>query len=288
MAYLSYAVGKTTFTMRNRRRVGVLAFVLLSGLLLGACGAGADPGRTPAAVVAAQPTELPAPAPLAQGALAALPESTTFTSIAHAVADPAPGAATDGTVLRITTRSPVYDRPDGAAFAVLPPTELGSPTWVPIIDRRPGWSRVLLPSRPDSSTGWVYTGADTHPQEAHAAMSIDVDVTKRHLVLRKDNQDVGDWSVGVGKPNSPTPLGRTFIMASIRETVTHFSPIILPLGTHSNTFDSYGGGPGTVALHGWPDKSKIGTASSDGCIRVSDDLLHLLTTLPLGTLVVVH
>lgn len=273
--------------MRIRRRHGLLTLILLSGLLIAGCGS--SPAHTPAqAADVAQPQEIPAPAALSAAALAALPESTTFTTIPHAIADPAPGNLSDGTVLRIAGLTPVYDRPDGTAFAALPPTQFKSPTWVPVVEHRPGWSRVLLPSRPDASTGWVYTGQSTHPQEARAAVTVDVDVDKRHLLLLNGNQQVGSWSVGVGKPTAPTPRGRTFIMASIKETVTKFSPIILPLGTHSNTFDTYGGGPGTVALHGWPDKSKIGTASSDGCIRVPDDLLAVLATLPLGTLVVVH
>ena len=62
----------------------------------------------------------------------------------------------------------------------------------------------------------------------------------------------------------------------------------LPLGTHSETFNSYGGGPGTVALHGWPDPAVFGRADSDGCVRVPTDALHLLSTLPLGTLVVLR
>ena len=74
-------------------------------------------------------------------------------------------------------------------------------------------------------------------------------------------------------------------MASIEETVTRFSPIILPLGAHSETFNSYGGGPGTVALHGWPNASVFGKDASDGCVRVPDEALRMLSSLPLGTVV---
>jgi lipoprotein-anchoring transpeptidase ErfK/SrfK len=63
--------------------------------------------------------------------------------------------------------------------------------------------------------------------------------------------------------------------------------VILPLGTHSDTLDTYGGGPGTVALHTWPDASVFGTAASHGCIRVPPDALDQLTQVPLGTLVLI-
>jgi hypothetical protein len=48
----------------------------------------------------------------------------------------------------------VYDAPGGVAIARLRPHQLGD-TWVPVIKQQPGWVRVLLPSKPDGSTGWV-------------------------------------------------------------------------------------------------------------------------------------
>ncbi len=63
--------------------------------------------------------------------------------------------------------------------------------------------------------------------------------------------------------------------------------MILPLGTHSPTLDSYGGGPGTVAIHTWPTDEGFGEAVSDGCIRVPADALDTLTEVPLGTLVTI-
>lgn len=264
-------------------RLGLLA--VLPGLLLTGCsGDVREHAGTP---VAEQVLDLPAPPALTPAQLAALPESSTFTTV-PAVPDPAPGDGTDGTVLRVPVRTAVYNQPDGIPIAALPPTELGSPTWVPVVEQQPGWARVLLPSRPDSSTGWVFTGHGGGLTAAHDPNQLDVDITARKLVLRNGNRVVGSWTVAVGKPNAPTPPGRTFILASIKETVTHFSPIILPLGTHSNTYDSYGGGPGTVALHGWPDQKALGTAASDGCVRVPPDALKILSTLPLGTLVVLH
>lgn len=288
MAHLLRTISGST-PERIPRRSRLLALGLLSGLLIAGCSAGSGAVRAPAPPNSVDQTqEVPAPPRLSDEELAKLPESTTFATISNAVTDPSPQSTTDGTVLRVNAKTPVYNQPDGAPVAALPDTELGSPTWVPVVEQQPGWSRVLLPSRPDSSTGWIYTGRSAQISEARAGTLVDVDIARRHLVLREGTQQIGSWSVGVGKPTAPTPQGRTYIMASIRETVTHFSPIILPLGAHSNTFDSYGGGPGTVALHGWPDKSKIGTASSDGCIRVPDDALRVLTTLPLGTLVLVH
>jgi lipoprotein-anchoring transpeptidase ErfK/SrfK len=63
--------------------------------------------------------------------------------------------------------------------------------------------------------------------------------------------------------------------------------VILPLGAHSPTLDSFGGGPGTVAIHTWPTPDVFGAATSDGCVRVPKDALDQITDVPLGTLVMI-
>ncbi len=219
---------------------------------------------------------------------ATLPAATTFGTTADAVPDPDPGAGTNGIVLRIKQEVTVHDAPRGTPVARLPATQFESPTWVPIVEERGDWARVLLPSRPNGSTGWVRIGVSAPVSKARTPYVVEVDIDARRLVVRKSGREVGTWTVGVGAPGTRTPRGRTFILANIRETVTDFSPIVLPLGVHSATLTTYGGGPGTVALHGWPDPSVFGTASSDGCVRVPKGALRLLRSLPLGTLVLLR
>lgn len=215
----------------------------------------------------------------------ALPKADTSGNLDGAVPDPAPHSRTDGTVVHVLRAAPVHSAPGGPAFAELPADQLGSPTWVPVIARSGDWAQVLLPSRPNGATGWIRTGATDPVQQARSPYVIDVDVDARRLEVLRDGEVIGAWTVGVGATESPTPRGRTYLMALIQETVTDFSPIILPLGTHSQTYSSYGGGPGTVALHGWPNAEVFGEASSDGCVRVPPEALDQLKTLPLGTLV---
>ncbi len=105
------------------------------------------------------------------------------------------------------------------------------------------------------------------------------------MELFKGSQRLGNWTVGIGKRSAPS--GRTFLLGSISETAQRYSPVIFPLGTHSPTWDGFGGGPGIVAIHTWPTVNVCGTRSSDGCIRVPQDALHQLTQVPLGTLVLI-
>lgn len=131
------------------------------------------------------------------------------------------------------------------------PAELGSPTWIPVVQSRPGWDRVLLPTRPNRSTGWVYLG-EGGLQSARSFNRIQIDLAVRRLTVFDAGRRLGSWTVAVGAPGTPTPTGRTFLLASLAPVHPTYSPLILPLGTHSDTLTASGGGPGTVGLHGWP------------------------------------
>ena len=209
--------------------------------------------------------------------------STTKATIARAPRDTQPQATTNGDVVHPKAVTPVHAQPGGPAFAKVTPNQMGE-TWLPVVSRRDGWVKVLLPSRPNGSTGWIRTGA---VEQARTPYLIRVHVGSRRLELFEDGTLAGSWTVAVGKPETPTPTGRTFLLGSIVDENQSYSPVILPLGSHSDTLDSYGGGPGTVALHGWPDDSVFGNAVSHGCIRVPDDALEQLRQVPLGTLVIV-
>ena len=215
--------------------------------------------------------------------LAKLVASTTDTTIRRAPHDDEQQRPTGGDVVHPTRTVPVFTAPGGRPFAKVLPKQLGH-TWLPVVDRRAGWVRVLLPSRPNGSTGWMRTA---HLSQAHTPYLIRVHVGSRQLELFENGSRVGSWTVAVGAPATPTPTGRTFLLGSIVDDQASYSPVILPLGIHSDTLDSYGGGPGTVALHGWPDPSVFGQAASHGCVRVPADALHQLTRVPLGTLVLI-
>jgi lipoprotein-anchoring transpeptidase ErfK/SrfK len=214
-----------------------------------------------------------------------LPQATTYTTLKGLGQDTADAPA-DGTVVHPKAAVPVSATAGGPPVAVLPSTQLGGPTWVPVVETRPGWDRVLLPSRPNHSTGWIPTGKvglDT----ARSPYEITVDDSKRRMTLMKSGHRLGTWTVAVGAAKTPTPVGRTFLLASLAPAKKTYSPLILPVGAHSETLDTFGGGPGTVAFHGWPSASVFGKAVTHGCVRVPADALRKLSEVPLGTPVVV-
>lgn len=258
-----------------------LAYVL-TGVLLVALGlaavlimsAGADPvtGKSATSTTPAKPAKL-----------SSLVESTTHTRLDQAPADPNPQQATEGWIVRPTKVIALRDAPGGRAFGKVGPKQIGE-TWLPVIDQREQWTRVLLPSKPNGSTGWLRSA---HLTRTFTPYLIRVHLSSMRLELFFEGREMNSWTIGIGKPDTPTPTGRTFVLGSIVDPDQTYSPIILPLGSHSDTLDSFGGGPGTVAIHTWPTTDVLGTASSNGCIRVPQEALNQLTQVPLGTLVLV-
>lgn len=223
--------------------------------------------------------------PLTTTLLDTLPTATTDTTIAAAPQDPDRQTDTTGVVVHNPTSRPIFTAPAGVPFAQLPSRQADSDTWLPVIAEQPGWVQVLLPSRPNGSTGWLES---TGLLLARTPYTIDVSVSGRTLDLTRDGHRVGHWRIAVGKPATPTPTGRTFLLASIRDPSQTFSPLLLALGTHSTVLASYHGGPATTAIHTWTDPSVYGHAASNGCLRVPPAALKVLTAIPLGTLVRIH
>ena len=256
-------------------------------LTVTACGAGGPAPAGPGAKAATQHQVLPVR--VSAAVLAKLPRATTYATIPRAPGDPAPFARTGGLVVHPRVPQVVYAGPGKRPVAVLPGAELGGPAWVPVVQTSPGWERVLLPSRPNRATGWIYTGGTraaqlvTRRTSYHVLINLDV----RRLSVYHGGQLLGRWTVAVGSRATPTPTGRTFLLALLAPRHPTYSPLILPLGFHSDTLTTFGGGPGTVGLHGWPNPSVFGHAISHGCVRVPANGLRVLSRVPLGSLVLI-
>jgi lipoprotein-anchoring transpeptidase ErfK/SrfK len=278
------STGLRAGTVSGRRPRAALVRMAVAGavlLLFAVSGCTQEPNGSYVPVVA--------PVPVSSAEFAKLTQATTFTSIPAAGRDQDPFAATDGVVMHPLTAQVVYLGPGEKPVAVLPATELGGPTWVPVVASAPGWIQVLLPNRPDHSTGWIYDNgtASTELVVRVTPYLIHIEVGARKLTVYESGVSLGTWTVAVGASGTPTPTGRTFILALLAPPHPTYSPLIMPLGTHSNALSSFGGGPGTVGLHGWPDPAVFGQAVSNGCVRVPATALRILSKIPLGTLVLI-
>ncbi len=162
--------------------------------------------------------------------------------------------------------------------------------------RGDGWVQVLLPVRPNGSTGWL-KAADVTLQANPYRISVGLGA---HTITVNNGANViytGPVATGatdpplpdVGKP-TPTPTGEYYLRVLLQapDPTQVYGPYAYGLSSHSETLDSFAGGDAEVGIHGNNDASVLGTDATHGCIRMDNDAITMLAKqLPLGTPVTV-
>ncbi|MCL2468187.1 MAG: L,D-transpeptidase [Micrococcales bacterium] len=185
----------------------------------------------------------------------------------------------------------VYDAPDGTPFAVLPVEPYRVPTGYPVVAHSGDWLQVMLVARRDlpskvgpdkvnAVTGWVY-GPETTTDMLDTL--IQADLTAGTVSIITNGEVTTTTEAGFGKPETPTPPERTFVMSITAEEGVTYSRVFLYLGSHSPTLDIYKDGPAPIAIHAYSTHSGY---ISDGCVRIPDDQLDAFAAVPVGTPVV--
>ena len=133
------------------------------------------------------------------------------------------------------------------------------------------WLKVLLPIRPVGATGWI--PRDTAVLD-RTRYRIELRLGSRRLTVFRDGRVVRRFGVVVGAPGTPTPRGLAAIYERNRQPDPggFLGPWSLSLTAMSDVLESFGGGPGRVAIHGREGASlsdPLGSARSHGCIRIT-------------------
>jgi hypothetical protein len=183
---------------------------------------------------------------------------------------------------------PVYATPGGRIVRTLSNPNVWHDRLVLLATARSGdWFKVLLPVRPNGSSGWV---AASSVQLGWDPYRVVVDRRAHRLTLYDAGHPVLRTPVAVGSPATPTPRG-TFYLTSLLQPpdpAGGYGPYAFGLSGFSPVLKSFAGGPGELGLHGTNDPASIGHSVTHGCIRVSNRVITALAgRLPLGTPVVV-
>jgi lipoprotein-anchoring transpeptidase ErfK/SrfK len=162
--------------------------------------------------------------------------------------------------------------------------------------RPDGWVQVLLPVRPNGSTGWVKAADVTLTPNP---FRIKVALAAHTITVNNGSQVIytGPVAIGatnpplpdVGKP-TPTPTGDYYlrILLQAPDPNTVYGPYAYGLSSHSDSLDEFAGGDAEIGIHGNNDASVLGTDATHGCIRMDNDAITMLAKqLPLGTPVTV-
>jgi lipoprotein-anchoring transpeptidase ErfK/SrfK len=244
--------------------VGLSATMVVVALAVG-------PSDPPDTVVAAVPVEVrgdgdaaaivPAPPAPFHAATAMVPGLGAF-----ATPDPADGTA--------------------PAFVAANPTHEGFPLVVSVVEEAADgdWLLVRFPQRPNGTTGWVRS-ADVSVWDLQNRIEVSVSARTLRVLAGDTDEVLFETLVSVGADATPTPLGDFHI------------DIVNPLGDHptygwgqlsvsgfSDVLETFAGGIGQIAIHGWNRPSDMGRNVSNGCVRMNnDDIARVAELAPLGT-----
>jgi lipoprotein-anchoring transpeptidase ErfK/SrfK len=157
-----------------------------------------------------------------------------------------------------------------------------------VVARRDGWLRVLAPERPNHRPAWI---PERTARIGTVDVSIHVDRSRRMLTVRRSGRVVRRLPVAVGRPGTPTPLGRFGVTDRLR-TGRGDSPYgccALALSGHQTKLLPGWPGGDRLAIHATPQPETIGTAASLGCLRAADRHMRaLMRIVPLGAPVFVR
>jgi lipoprotein-anchoring transpeptidase ErfK/SrfK len=183
------------------------------------------------------------------------------------------------------SRIAVYRAPNsGSRFTTLDSPNLdGAPVVFLIKKLSGGWARVLLPTRPNGSTGWIRLSKVS--LTGHN-FRLAIDLGEHRLTAWKGSKVIMRTPVGVGRAVTPTPPGLYYITELLKQPdpTGTYGPYAFGLSAHSNVLNEFAGRDGVLGLHGTNFPSGIGTDVSHGCLRLSNKAItKLARTLPVGT-----
>ena len=177
---------------------------------------------------------------------------------------------------------------DGAAWKTLSsPNEMGA-TRVFLVDAKDGdWLKVLLPIRPNGSTGWVKASDVKLSSTTHR---VEIDPKTFTFTVFDGDKVLRTGKVATGEAGTPTPAGRFYFTELVKplDQNSGYGAYAFGLSGFSPTLQEFAGGPGQLAVHGTNEASALGGKASHGCVRVSnDDITWMANNLAIGTPVVV-
>lgn len=275
------------------RALITMATLVATGLVL-AAGLELWPARSvpPASeVIRSAPTTVAPDTPVVTTTVAPepapepVPEIVTVAGsrLRRGVARPITGPATIADV--VGSRIGLYS----AAGQAEPDETFANPTWeglplVFLVQQRQGdWLEVQLNTRPNQTTAWI-RAADVSLRST--TQRIVVSLASRSLTVFDGSSVVMEAPVAIGTSSTPTPRGNYYLDGAVRtpDPGGVYGPFQLSVAAFSEVLMTFGTGVGQIALHGTNAPGLIGSAVSNGCLRLTNaDVTRLASTVAVGT-----
>ncbi len=135
----------------------------------------------------------------------------------------------------------------------------------------------LINANPGLNPNILYVGQVICIPVAPSPVQIIISIAAKTLSLYREGRLIKSYPVAIGKPTTPTPLG----------TFTIINKQVNPGGPFGTRW--MGLSEPHYGIHGTNNPASIGTAASNGCIRMyNDDVNELFNQVPVGTVVTIY
>jgi lipoprotein-anchoring transpeptidase ErfK/SrfK len=149
----------------------------------------------------------------------------------------------------------------------------------------PGWLQVQISRRPNETTSWIHA-SDVQVRGVDNRIVVEREARQLTVYRGFTDEKLFQAPVATGVPRTPTPLGNFFvdIVVQVSHPSGAYGPYELSVAGFSDVLQSFGGGPGQIAIHGTNHPELIGEFASNGCVRMNnDDVTALADLAPVGT-----
>ena len=261
--------------------------LLVVGLLAAGCGGDGEGTTAPAAPEPRVPTErstTPPSPPRPRVVPAPRPKPASRCTAATTVAPAGEGVA--AVLDRPTT---AHRSPGGPVITSFGLRNVnGVPTTFRVLqtrlgpDCRPAWYRVQLPVRPNGARGWIRASA---ARRYVVDYRIVVDLSDRVVTVFKAGEELVRTPTAIGRSETPTPTGSFYVNQRLlaSDASGPFGPGGIGISAFSPVLTGWAQG-GPIAIHGTNQPHTIGSAASNGCLRIANDVLErLIHEIPDGT-----
>jgi len=197
-------------------------------------------------------------------------------------ADPTAPTSTLPPIPRSSLNSAGVKKTD-AGFEFSNPTYFRNPLVFDVIEKQGDWVKVLIPVRPNHTVGWVTASEVALTTTDYR---FELDLSRFHLTVFKGAEVFVETDVVIGRPNTPTPVGRFYMLEKIKQNDPNgvYGTWIFATNGYSETLDTFNGGLPVIAFHGTNQPQLIGTQSSNGCVRMPNEIADKLAeVIPAGT-----
>jgi lipoprotein-anchoring transpeptidase ErfK/SrfK len=113
-----------------------------------------------------------------------------------------------------------------------------------------------------------------------------VSLAARSMTVYDGQTPIMEAPVAIGDPTTPTPRGNYYIDGAVRtpDPSGVYGPYQLSVAAFSEVLMTFGSGVGQIAMHGTNAPSLVGSAVSNGCLRMRNaDITRLANTVEIGT-----